>query len=192
MPYHSTICNPSIDRSRRRPRRKFRSAYVGPALSLALIFGCERGTDDRAAAYREALAVQRREEATLANIRRESAVLRGEYHVYVWEASFLSGESTPADWFNPAHVWPRYPRYEPWVGRVRRLTALPAGFDLFFDVWRRRFVDLPWYDRARGQSLLRQSAQRYAVLLQNLDKREQEQQTAVRNAADYARLLAPQ
>jgi len=156
------------------------------------MLGCDGGGDRRGAAFQEAQAALRRHENTLANIRRESGRLRGERRVYTLEASFLAGNLTPVDFILLQRIRPARDRWVPSIERLRRLSTVPTGFHALFRFGKERFVDLPWYDRSRSQTLLRQSTERYAVLLSGLEKREREEEAAVRNAADYARLLAPQ
>ncbi len=186
--------HPAFHNSRNRGvfRRRPAPRWAAIGWLLATIAGCGDGADSRQAAYQEAQAALERHETTLANILRESGRLRGEYRVYLLEADFLTGNLTPAEVFDLQRIWPGLDRWTPTLERVRRFTTVPTGFRSFFLLWKDRFVDLPWYDRLQGQILRQRSLERYAGLLNPLDQRRREEETAVRNAADYARLLAPQ
>jgi hypothetical protein len=161
-------------------------------LLTALVFwaGCGDSAAEKQKAYDEALAAVDREKAVLRNMRDERERLLGEYQMHDFEIRVWSGQFAPhralglnlADDFDKEHHWLRF-FYRTWplhtFGQIDRLLA-------------RRPEVLPWYDRYAGESYRRRIADRYIRQLNTLADRVTLQQSRVRDAEEYARLLKPQ
>lgn len=181
-----------------------------------VVGGCRRDDPARESAYREATAVLRREEAALANIRRDIELLRGEYLMHDGEGRLLvvgpsaAGESETlrrAVSFSLADrlgIWWSRPSATAETQRpLRRLVATvatlgrliegpPIGLEQLADFLHRHATALRLKDPVRGRLMRRQAETNFAARLTQLERKAAEQAEQVRRAADYAKLLAPQ
>lgn len=167
------------------PKRRLAAA----AVVLALAAGCTDRAAEKQKAYDDALAAVEREKAVLRNMRAERERLLGEYQMHDFEIRVWSGRFAPhqalgldlAREFGEEQRWMRFfYRQWPlgWCGQIDRLLARSPQV-------------LPWYDRYAGEVYRRKIVDRYVRRLNTLADRLTLQQSRVRDAEEYARLLNP-
>jgi hypothetical protein len=156
---------------------------------LILATGCTDRAAEKQKAYHEAVAAAEREKAVLRNMQAERERLLGEYQMHDFEIRVWSGQFAPhralgidlSDEFAEDHRLARFfYRKLPlgWLGQIDRLLARSPQV-------------LPWYDRYAGDVYRRKIVDRYVRRLQTLADRVTLQQSRVRGAEEYARLLKP-
>jgi hypothetical protein len=166
-----------------------RATAMVVALLIAAATGCGSDDAERRKAYDDAQAVVARERATLAAMQAEHDRLYGEYQMHDFESRLWSGRVSIGKLLGFD--------LDRRVGRDRKLTRFfyqkwPLGWLGRMDrLLTQRSDLLPWYNKYQGEMYQRKLTDHYKRMLGDLNDRLAIQRDRVRNAEEYARIIAP-